>query len=117
MNKRFPSLCLVVFLFGCASDPIVDRRGVDENKYQRDLAECRGYGTQVNTPGETAKHAAVGAAIGGTIGAIAGDITDAGQGAGIGVTIGATKGFNRAEHRKEKVVYRCLKGRGYRVLG
>lgn len=111
------SFGVLLFLTGCANDPIVDKRGVDESKYQADLAECRYYAGQVDTAGETAKAGAIGAAIGASIGAIIGDSRDVEQGVGIGAVAGGSKGFNKAEHRKEKVMYRCMKSRGYRVFG
>ena len=117
MKAGIFSIGMVLFIVGCANDPIVDRRGVDEAKYQADLAECRSYANQVDTAGETAKAGAIGAAIGASIGAIIGDSQDAEQGVGVGAIAGGSKGFSKAEHRKEKVMYRCMKGRGYRVLG
>ena len=117
MKAGIFSVVVMVFLAGCASEPIVDRRGVDEVKYEADLAECRSYAGEVDTAGETAKHGAIGAAIGASIGAIIGDSHDAEQGVGIGAIAGGSKGFSKAEHRKEKVMYRCMKSRGYRVFG
>ncbi len=107
----------LVVVVGCANEPIVDKRGVNHVKYEKDLAECRAYADEVNTPAEGAKRGAIGVAVGGTIGAIVGDGHSAGKGAGIGATVGATQGAERAGHRKERVLYRCLEGRGYRVLG
>lgn len=102
---------------GCASEPIIDKRGVDPVKYERDLAECRAYSEQVNTPAEMVKHGAIGAAIGGAVGAIVSDSHGAGEAAGVGAGIGATEGMTRSEDRKQQVFHRCLQGRGYRVLG
>jgi outer membrane lipoprotein SlyB len=117
-SKRFLfSLTLIWFIAGCANEPIVDRRGVDEYQYQDDLAECRSYASQVNTGAETAKKGAIGAAVGGVVGAAIGNSNDAEQGIGYGALIGGSKGFTEAERRKQKVLYRCMKGRGYRVLG
>lgn len=116
MRRRYLWLLLVP-LAGCANDPIVDMRGVDPARLDQDLAECRAYAAQVNTPAEAAKHGGIGAAVGGAIGAIIGDSGTAGKGAGIGAVSGATKGAGRAEQRKERVVRNCLKGRGYKVLG
>ena len=101
----------------CAHEPIIDRRGIDEARYEQDLAECRAYAEEVNTAEETAKGGAVGAAVGGVLGAVIGDRGTAGRGAGIGATTGGTRGFSEAEQRKQRVLYRCMAGRGYRVLG
>jgi len=46
-----------------------------------------------------------------------GNSDDAEQGAGIGAVAGGAKGFRKAEHRKEKILYRCMETRGYRVFG
>ena len=107
----------VLGLGACAHEPIVDRKGVDEAAYQRDLAECRTYAAEVDTVGETVKGGAVGAVVGGTVGAILGNGHDAGRGAGIGSVAGGGKGLTRSERRKQRVIYRCMEGRGYRVLG
>ncbi len=115
--KRTAAVFATLLLFGCASDPIVDRRGVDEVQYQADLSACRNYAAEVDTAGETAKSGAIGAAIGASIGAIIGNSRDVEQGAGVGAVAGGAKGFSRAERRKQKVMYRCLKSRGYNVLG
>ena len=114
---RMIAIIAATLIAGCASEPIVDRRGVDEAAYQRDLAECRGYASEVDTVGETVKDGAIGAAVGGIFGAIWGDSHTAGQGAGTGAVAGGGKGLTRAERRKEKVMYRCMQGRGYKVLG
>lgn len=117
MIKTVMFISLPLLLMGCANEPIVDRRGVDEAQYQGDLAECRSYAHQVDTAGETAKAGAVGVAIGASVGAILGNSQDAEKGAGVGAVAGGTKGFRKAENRKEKVFYRCMKSRGYRIFG
>ena len=117
MIRTVMLLSLPLLLMSCANEPIVDRRGVDEAQYQDDLAESRSYAYQVDTVGETAKAGAIGVAIGATVGAILGNSDDAEQGAGIGAVAGGAKGFRKAEHRKEKILYRCMETRGYRVFG
>ena len=51
MPHKYPNTLLMALglsLFaGCASDPIVNRSGVDEVTYQRDLNECESYADQV----------------------------------------------------------------------
>ncbi len=111
------TLVLTTLASGCANEPIIDRRGVDPATYQADLAECRSYAAEVNTPVEGAKGGAVGAVVGGAIGAVLGNHHTAERGAGGGAVIGSTKGMTKAEERKERVMYNCMKGRGYRVLG
>ena len=39
---------LMLLAAGCASDPIVDMHGVDQEKYDSDLAACREYADQVD---------------------------------------------------------------------
>ena len=102
---------------GCANDPIIDHRGVNEAAYQRDFAECQSYAREVDTVSETIKDGAIGAAVGGAVGAILGDGHDARRGAGVGAVAGGGKGLTKAEQRKERVLYRCLQGRGYKILG
>lgn len=104
-------------LAGCAQHPIVDMKGVDQEQYRQDLAECEQYARQVSTGEEVAKHAVIGAAVGGAIGAVVGDSRTAERIAGAGAISGSTKGAARAEQRKDRVVFNCLKGRGYKVLG
>jgi outer membrane lipoprotein SlyB len=113
MIRTVMFISLPLLLMSCANEPIVDRRGVDEARYQGDLVECRSYAYQVDTAGETGKAAAIGVAIGASLG----DSHDAEQGAGVGAVAGGAKGFRKAERRKEKVLYNCLKSRGYHVFG
>lgn len=110
----FPGALLVI---GCATEPIIDREGINEAAYQQDLAECRDYANEVNTPAETVKGGAIGAAVGTAVGAILGDRHEAGRGAGIGTVAGGGQGLTEAERRKKRILYRCMKGRGYRLLG
>lgn len=95
---------------------IIDRKGVDEAKYQADLAECQGYSTEVQTGQKAAKGAASGAVVGGLLGAAVGNSRDAQRGAGAGAVTGAAKGVSSGERDKVQVVKQCLRGRGYRVL-
>jgi len=92
---------------------IIDQQGVDMSRYQQDLAECRGYATEVQTGKKVAKGAASGAVVGGLIGAITGD---AGKSAGVGAVGGGAKGASQGEQEEVQVVKRCLRGRGYKVL-
>lgn len=114
MKKAVP---LVLLIAGCTHDPIVDMRGVDEQQYRQDLAECREYAEQVKTGEEAVKRGAIGAVVGGAVGAAIGDGELAKRTAGVGAVSGTTGGATRAERRKDRVVYNCLRGRGYRILG
>jgi uncharacterized protein YcfJ len=118
MKSILLSIWVLILVSGCANDPIVDMRGVDEEKYQVDLAECRGVSEQVNSPAEGAKQGAVGAVVGGALGAIFDDgHASAGEGAAAGAIVGTTRGISEGENRKERVLFNCLKRRGYHVLG
>lgn len=108
---------LLLLVAGCASDPIVDRKGLNEVKYRQDLAECRTYAEEVSTAKEAAERGAVGVAVGAVFGSIIGNSSTAGRVAGAGAVSGGTGGALSAEERKELIVFRCLKGRGYRILG
>lgn len=106
-----------VLLSACASEQIiVDRKGVNQAQYQRDLSDCQGYAAQYDHSAEIAKSAGVAAIIGAAVGAIWGDSDTAAKAAGsAAVGAGAKEGL-RGEHKKEQIVKRCLRGRGYRVL-
>lgn len=95
---------------------IIDRKGVDPAMYERDLAECREYASEVKTGEKAAKGAASGAVLGGAIGAITGDSKRAAEGAGVGAVTGGARGVSEGERDEVKVVKNCLRGRGYRVL-
>ena len=96
-----------------ASGPIVDTKGVDMARYERDKAECEAYATQVSTGQAVGKGAAGGAVVGAAIGAITGN---AGQGAGIGAVTGGAESARISDREKAGVVSNCLRGRGYRIL-
>ncbi|HJL60584.1 MAG TPA: hypothetical protein QF517_01400 [Pseudomonadales bacterium] len=116
--KKLLTIVTLVLLTGCVNqDIIVDKRGLDEEKYRQDLAECQDYAHQIDTGAEAAQQGVIGAAVGGVIGAIIGDGRAAQKVAGAGAVSGATKGASHAERRKDEIVYNCLRGRGYKVLG
>lgn len=115
MNKNSAYVIpLVLILSACASDEvIVDMKGVNEQRYQQDLAECEVYSQQVNTGKTIAKRGTRGA----VIGAIVGDGSSAAKGAGVGAVAGSARGSREAENKKTQVIQNCLQGRGYKVLG
>ena len=112
---------LLLVAAACASDPIVDTRGVDQAEYNNDLAACREYADQVDVASGAAGGAAIGAAGGAALGAVIGAITGApGTGAAVGAasggaTGGVSGGGSRAS-RKDRIVRNCLRERGYAVL-
>ncbi len=117
MKKGLLVLVGLGLLAGCANDPIVDMRGVDQAQFDADLAECRSYAAQVKTGEQAVTEGAIGAAVGSVIGAVIGDGDLAQRGAGVGAVTGTTQGAAKAQNRKEQVLFNCLRGRGYRVLG
>jgi hypothetical protein len=93
--------------------PIIDKKGVDEEIFAQDWAECEVYSEEISIAEGAAKGAATGAVVGGVAGAIGGD---AGEGAGLGGLYGGTRSGLDADRDKQEVFKRCMRGRGYRVL-
>ncbi len=106
---------LLLALAGCAAhrDPIIDMRGVDEETFARDWAECESYSKEVVIAEGVARGSAVGAAVGAIAGAIDGDVDES---AGIGALYGGTRSGLDADREQQMVFKRCMSGRGYRVL-
>jgi outer membrane lipoprotein SlyB len=114
-------LALMLLAAGCASDPIVDMKGVDQERYRQDLAECRDYADQVDVARSAGGGALLGAAGGAAVGAVIGAITGSpGTGAAVGAGGGGTSGLFAGgaggQRKKERVVRNCLRERGYPVL-
>ncbi|QFU77249.1 glycine zipper family protein [Halioglobus maricola] len=109
-------LALVLAACTTTDEIIIDRKGVDQAKYEQDLAECRGYSSEVKTGEKAARGAASGAVVGGLIGAAVGNSRDAQRGAGAGAVTGAARGVSEGSRDEVQVVKQCLRGRGYRVL-
>ena len=115
-SKTSVLLMLTAALAACASDPIIDPKGVNTAQYNQDLAECRVLADQVATGKQAAGGAAAGAVVGAVVGAAVGNSDTAQRAAGAGATLGAAKGTGRAMNERERVVRNCLRGRGYNVL-
>jgi len=113
--RQMLMILLIIILYGCAAhpEPIVDTRGVDKARYERDLADCNAYGDQIHIEEGVAKGAVAGAAVGSATGAISGD---AASGAGYGAIYGAADSARLNDREKQRVVKNCMRGRGYRVL-
>lgn len=113
--RGYLAAAAALLLTACAShpDPIIDQKGVDMAQYEKDLAECKEYATNVNVAEGAARGGAVGAVVGAAAGAIGGN---AGRGAGYGGLAGATRSGLDNKREQEAVVKRCIAGRGYRVL-
>ena len=118
------SIAVLTLLMGCSNGYrygapekiIVDTLGVDPNSYKVDLADCEQYAHQVPVAERTAEGALEGGVVGGVLGAVLGNSDSAKRGAGAGAVVGGMKGNRSARHEQDRIVKRCLKGRGYRVL-
>ena len=92
-------------------EPIVDRPGP---AYARDLAECQNLGQRAQNEYQSraANQAIAGAILGGLLGAAIGNSDTALAGA----AIGSTGGLDEVDAGPNRVVDRCLAGRGYTVV-
>jgi outer membrane lipoprotein SlyB len=110
------TVCIVLLtVTACAAqpNPIIDTKGVDMAAFRRDLAECQRYAEEVPMGAAAAKGAVAGGAYGAAVGSINGR---ASEGAGTGAISGAAWSMLEADREKQRVVKRCVAGRGYRVL-
>ena len=115
-------LFTVMILTGCvstASDPIfsgskpiIDKKGVDLNAYETDLKECTEYANDISVGQSILKGSAAGAAIGGVVEVL----TDEDEAIEFGAISGGSKSGIISLRQKERVVKKCLRGRGYKVL-
>ncbi|MDJ0908689.1 MAG: hypothetical protein QNI99_05830 [Woeseiaceae bacterium] len=118
MNRTLRTILIALLVgavAGCAAhrDPIVDMRGVDEEAFARDWAECESYSKEIEIGQGVARGGAAGAVIGGIAGAIDGEVE---EGAGYGALYGGAQSGLDADREQQMVFKRCLVGRGYRVL-
>jgi hypothetical protein len=113
--RLVPMQAVTMVLAACAAHPgpVIDTRGVDMTAYRRDLAECQQYAAQVNMAAGAAKGAVAGGAYGAAVGSIHGRAT---EGAGTGAISGAAWSALDADREKQRIVKRCVAGRGYPVL-
>lgn len=122
MQHLFVLFCASM-LASCASvedltgnNPIIDTQGVNLARYDADLAQCEAYADEVAIAQKAAAGAVSGAVVGGVFGAIVGNSDTAQRGAGVGAVGGGAKGVGEGIRERERVIKRCLIGRGYRVL-
>ena len=118
----FVTLCIVL-VTACGSieditgnNPIIDSQGVVLAQYDADLAQCEVYADEVAIAQKAGAGAVSGAVVGGVFGAVVGNSTTARKGAGIGAVGGGARGVGEGIRERERVIKRCLIGRGYRVL-
>jgi outer membrane lipoprotein SlyB len=118
MNYPIAIIFVLLSISACTTtdEIIIDRKGVNMARYEQDLAECRGYASEVKTGEKGVRGAVSGAAVGGAVGAVLDGTEGAARGAGVGAVTGGAKGVSQGEREEVQVVKRCLRGRGYRVL-
>lgn len=120
MRKRSAIIlaCSAIIVAGCAAhpDPIIDMKGVDQEKFVQDWNECEAYTNEIQMSQGVAKGAATGAVVGAVVGAIGGNSSDVAKSAGTGAVYGGTSSGLEADRDKQMVFKRCMRGRGYRVL-
>lgn len=123
MQNRLTALLCTLLIAACSSiedstgnNPIIDSQGVNLAHYEADLAECGAYADKVSIAQKASAGAVSGAAAGAVLGAIVGNSDTAKKGAGIGAAGGIVRGVDAGIRERERVIKRCLIGRGYRVL-
>ena len=108
--------CAMGLLDKSADQIIVDTKGLDLNEYERDLSECDALAQQVDISKHTVGGAIGGIVVGGVVGAIIGNSDTAQEIGGTAGVVGGVKGNIQARKEQQKVIKRCLQGRGYKVL-
>jgi uncharacterized protein YcfJ len=123
MPRTLLVLLNTLLLASCASiedltgnNPIIDTQGVNLARYETDLGQCQNYADEVAIAQKAGSGAVTGALVGGIFGAVIGDSDTAKKGAGIGAIGGGARGVGDGIRERERVIKRCLIGRGYRVL-
>ena len=114
------TLAASIALASCATAPsyrpVVDTQGVDLNRYEQDLSDCKSYAAQVDPARRATGGAIVGALFGAALGGAIGGRDFAGTGARIGAVEGVGVGAASGVVDQHTIVRNCLTGRGYRVL-
>jgi len=108
--------CATGLLDKSADQIIVDTKGLDIKEYERDLSECDVLAQQVDISKRTVDRAIGGAVVGSVDGRILGNSDSAREIGGTAGVVGGAKGNVQARKEQQKVIKRCLQGRGYKVL-
>lgn len=127
MRKSFRLITLasLSIVSACVSSyqPVVDLKGKQTGQYQQDLFECQQLAEQSSPWVETGKQGLIGGGLGAALGAITGALLpgfSAGTGAAIGGatggTLGVASGAINGVGEQQRIVDRCLRGRGYNVV-
>jgi outer membrane lipoprotein SlyB len=121
MVKLLTSILVVLLTTGCASSPrgaeyfpVVDMKGVDRTKFERDVVDCRQYARQRANVSDSA---IAGAVVSGLLGALISPRGIRNEVAGRAMLIGAAGGAGEATMSQEQTLKLCLSGRGYKVFG
>lgn len=131
MRRLLTALAVVALVSGCTTRPVVvaneQRPPAGGAAPQADIDACLAEAKQAVESGratEVAQNTAEGAAVGGAVGAATGAVLGQGRGAGAGAAGGAAGAFVRSMLRwrepdpvEKGYVNRCLRQRGYDVLG
>ena len=123
MKIQVVASACILLLSSCANiedltgnNPIIDTFGVNLAQYDNDLMQCQAYADEVQIAQKAVSGVVLGAAVGGIFGAVLGDSSTAQRGAGVGAVSGGARGVGKGLRERERVIKRCLIGRGYRVL-
>jgi outer membrane lipoprotein SlyB len=116
VNRLLLLIIVSLATMGCATQPIIDTQGKSMAQYEQDLATCRTVAKQVRSGQKIAVGAAVGTVVGTALGAAVGNSESAQRGASVGAMTGAVKGGERARNERQRVIFNCLRNRGYAVL-
>ena len=112
---KFFTLIVTIFLISCASDPVVDTKGINQAQYQIDLEECKQLAEQVSSSKQALKQGAFGAVVYGAMGLVLGS-DNTKEMAGLGAVAGAAGGASQGSMESGQVLRNCLRNRGYVVL-
>jgi len=130
--KTIPWFIIILVLAGCASGPVLYPNAylnnVGKEQADRDIADCRQQAdayVKSDAAKQIAKDTAVGGAggavVGGAVGAVRGSFgSDLGVGAAAGAAAGLVHGAIKASGPSplyKSFVNRCLRGKGYEVIG
>jgi hypothetical protein len=120
--KKFIAILALASMTACATadniTPIIDHEpNYDVAKYLKDLDQCRDYANE-RDPATEAALGAIGAALTTiAIGAAMGDARLGRDVAGAAAVAGAVGGAGNSALSVNDILLKCLKGRGYNVLG
>ena len=122
MKKLLVLLIAGTMLANCSATtgfykPVVDRKGVDDAGYEKDLAECQEYAKEGINP---VTGAVVGAVAGAVIGTVVNKVINPRDkenfGGKIGTIYGAGGGAVAGMDDQINIVKKCMSGRGYKLL-